>query len=205
PAARRRLAEAGPQLVDGLGAHRVADGIVERLAGSPSFSCFGVRLRPATPADRDFLFELRNDPSAYPLYGTPRPVEPAEHEAWLERALASAAHRLLVIEQEGRAVGQLRLDFDQSDSRASERAELSISLGAGARGAGLGRRAIAAGALLAWIREGAGPIRAEIHPDNPGSLRAFGAVGFEPAGTTPGGFEELVLQRRGFGWSGELG
>jgi RimJ/RimL family protein N-acetyltransferase len=202
PDRRRELARRAAAAVDGLGAHRVADRLLRLHAGSAAFSCFGVTLRPARAADAAYLLELRNDPSAYPLYGTPRPVEPDEHQRWLEASLASESRELLVIERSGEACGQLRLDRIDAPGGGPSRPpwELSISLGGSGRGRGVGRRAIAAGALLAWVRLRAGEIRAEVHPKNQASLTAFGACGFRAGAPGPAGFEQLSLQRSGYDW-----
>jgi RimJ/RimL family protein N-acetyltransferase len=198
---RRELATRGPAAVDGLGAHRVADILLSSLYGSDGFPCFGIDLRAAETGDRDFLLELRNDRSAYPMYGTPRPVDADEHREWLARSLAAEGLELLVIEREGARCGQLRLDR-VNDAHGPALWEMSISISRVARGRGLGRRAILAGALLAWVRHRAGPIRASVHPRNEASLHAFQASGFTPNGHDGDGFERLLLERRRFDWSG---
>jgi len=201
---RHELAERGPAAVDGLGSHRVADRLLRSIGGPSDFPCFGLDLRRASQADGDFLFELRNDPSAFPLYGTPRAVSHREHRGWLERTLAREGSELFVVEQDHSPCGQLRLDRCDCPRGPDPRPpwELSISLRPDARGAGVGRRAIAAGALLAWVRYRSGPLRASVHPENTASLRAFRASGFVPAGRDDSGFEQLVLERRLFDWSG---
>ena len=203
-ALREKLAERGPAAVDGLGSHRVADRLLGSIGEPSHFPCFGLDLRPASQADSDFLFELRNDPSVFPLYGTPRAVSHREHRGWLERSLAREGSELFVVEQDDGRCGQLRLDRCDGPRGPNPRPswELSISLRPDARGAGVGRRAIAAGALLAWVRYRSGPLRASVHRENAASLRAFRAAGFAAAGRDDGDFEQLVLERRHFDWSG---
>ena len=207
PTARRVLTERAARAIDGLGAHYVADRLLGIHSGSEAFSCFGLELRGAGVGDATFLRELRNDPEAYPLYGSPRPVEPEEHRRWLDATLASPNRHLVIIEREGQACGQLRLDRLEPSTDPEPLApwELSISLLPAAQGAGVGRRAIAAGALLAWVRRAAGAIRAAVHPENTASLRAFRSCGFVTAGRDRSGFELLELRRADFDWTGPQG
>jgi RimJ/RimL family protein N-acetyltransferase len=143
-----------------------------------------VTLRPATPEDSARLREWRNDPETVAASLSGRGVEPAEHEAWLERVLADPAERLFVIEENGEPVGQLRLQ-----RRGEGTLEVHIGLAASARGRGLGRRALE----LAWEQAGGEPLVARVLAGNERSLRAFAAAGFDERSREG---REVLLERR---------
>lgn len=190
---RSALTERAQAVIDGLGAHRAADAILAR-AGSAGFRWGSLRLRLATPEDSEFLLALRNDPAAYPNYRNPRPVSRDEHSAWLPRVIADPASELFVIEEEGQAVGNVRLD------RSLEELELGVSLIAQARGRGLGTKAIEAAVAYAYIRAGVDSVSATVLPSNAASLTAFEKIGFERLGRDQDGFLLLELRRRSFDW-----
>lgn len=198
---RTELAAAGSRLVDGLGAHRLADTVLARLLSEDTFAFAGIRLRGATAGDSEMLLELRNDPDAYALYRTPDAVTPAVHATWLERILSDSDRELLIVERDAEALGQVRLDrLAGEGGRGHADVELSISLLPDARGAGAGKQAIAAGCLLAWVRMGARRILASVHPRNEASAGAFRAMGFRSAGRDDEGFDLLALDRASFDW-----
>lgn len=197
--ARRELTERGQEVIDGLGAHRVADRLLPRL-GDDGFGFGGLRLRSAGPADSDFLFNLRNDPSAYPNFRSPHPVEPEEHADWLSRVLADPESDLLVIEDGGRAIGNIRLAPPRSDPAA---VEIGISLVADARGRGTGRLAIDAAVAFGFVRRSAKLLLAAVRPANAASAAAFASAGFTRTGTD-GELDVLTLERERFGWGSGL-
>ena len=199
PDRRADLSTEAAALVDGLGAHRLADHVLSDVARHRAFGHAGIELRTALDEDAEMLFELRNDPSAYAFYRTPAAVSRDEHASWLERTLSGEGSKLLIVERGGEAVGQVRLD--REGEHAGAPVELNISLGESARGAGIGRRAIRAGCLFAWIRMGAGPILASVHPGNEASRRAFAAIGFDLGGRDDAGFDLLSLARSSFSWT----
>jgi RimJ/RimL family protein N-acetyltransferase len=156
-----------------------------RLAG-------GLRLRAATPADADLLRDWRNDPEVRGVSGNTHEVAPAEHEAWLAGVLADPDRHLLIAEQGGEPIGQVRLDREGADEH-----EISVSVAAGARGGGTGTRLIDRGA--AWLAEQGerGRVVAYVKPGNERSLRAFAAARFERQATSDrDGFVRLVRELR---------
>ena len=184
---RGRLADAGPAAVDGLGAHRVASRLL-RLAGGPADSalpgCSGIWMRPAALSDGEYLLDLRNDQAVRAASRNAHEVGTGEHRAWLEAVLADPLRHLFVLIDGEGAIGQLRLDFEEDG-----RCELSVSLSAGRRGAGLGREVVRGGALHALSELGAETVEAWVGELNRASEAAFAAAGFELiAARQEGGF-----------------
>ncbi len=69
-------------------------------------------LRPATMADADLLFAWRNDPGTVAACASQRPVEKAEHLAWLGKVVGSRKHQLFIVEMDisGPPIGTVRMD-----------------------------------------------------------------------------------------------
>jgi RimJ/RimL family protein N-acetyltransferase len=125
-------------------------------------------------ADADRLLEWRNEPAVRAASFSTGEVTVTEHRAWLLRKLTDPACRLMIVRYEGRSVGQVRLDID------GDEAEISIALTEQARGRGVGREAIRL--AVAQAPEGVARMVAQVKPDNPASLAAFEAAGFERHG-----------------------
>jgi RimJ/RimL family protein N-acetyltransferase len=130
-------------------------------------------LRRALTEDEARLLEWRNEPVTRTASFTTAEIRPDEHHLWFERKLADPGCAMMIVEEDGRPVGQLRLDLI-----APEVAEVSIGLAPGERGRGIGRQALrlAAGEALGIL--GARTLRALVRPDNVSSLNAFEAAGF---------------------------
>ncbi|MCI0582966.1 MAG: UDP-2,4-diacetamido-2,4,6-trideoxy-beta-L-altropyranose hydrolase [Chloroflexi bacterium] len=161
-AARAKMRDAGMALVDGRGVTRVV-GVLDPI-----------RLRPATPADRDRLLEWANDPITRANSVSTRKIGMAEHAAWLEARLASPDTEIVIGEDGRGPVGQVRLDL------GPEGGEVSISVAPMARGGTGG--ALLAAAVRRWARRRPGlPLWARIRPDNVPSRRIFEGHGFRPA------------------------
>jgi RimJ/RimL family protein N-acetyltransferase len=126
----------------------------------------------------------RNDPETIAASLSLRAVEPGEHEAWLKRVLADPAERLLVVEDAGEPVGQVRIQRHDDGVL-----EVHIGLAPAARGRGVGREALE----LAWREAGGEPLTARVLADNERSLRAFAAAGFRERAR---GEREVLLERR---------
>jgi RimJ/RimL family protein N-acetyltransferase len=150
-----------------------------------------VSLRRATLGDADRLLAWRNDPEIRAASRGTERIDPAEHGAWLRRVLADPRGKLLIVEDRGEPVGQVRLDH--GDGRWT----VSVGLTAAARGRGLGRAAIAA--AVAWLGacEGDVTVEAFIRPGNARSVAAFAAAGFtEVEGLDADGLVRYVFERR---------
>jgi spore coat polysaccharide biosynthesis predicted glycosyltransferase SpsG/RimJ/RimL family protein N-acetyltransferase len=171
PARRDRLAAGGPALIDGYGAFRARDAILDAFAGRPLRR--PLRYRPATAADAEPILRWRNDPATRAASRTTEPIDDDTHERWLERRLADPAEPLLVIERAGEPVGSVRFDREDSD------AEISIALDPAHRGAGLGTRAIRETSELSFAADPwLGAVIATVRTGNTASQRAFTNAGF---------------------------
>jgi RimJ/RimL family protein N-acetyltransferase len=134
-------------------------------------------LRRAAPEDENRLLTWRNHPSAREASFSQDEISALDHHQWFVRKLEDPKCALLVIEDEGRPVGQIRLDCIAPDL-----AEVSISLAADARGRGVGREALGLAASEASRLLGVGNIRALVKPENEASLKAFRAAGYRVVG-----------------------
>ena len=128
----------------------------------------GLRLRPATAADAALLLAWRNDDATRMASHNTEPVHPEDHARWLDALLRNPARRLFIAEANGEPVGSVRADRD--DDGACH--ELSWTVAPTARGRGLGVRMVR---LL--MTEVSGPVRAEVKPGNPASVRIAEAAG----------------------------
>jgi RimJ/RimL family protein N-acetyltransferase len=132
-----------------------------------------VNLRSAGREDEDRLLAWRNDLAARSASFTSDEISAEVHHAWFARKLQDPDCALLIIEEDGRPVGQVRLDRVADDV-----AEVSIALAPEARGRGLGRQALEVATAKASERLGVASIKAIVKPTNDSSLAAFRAAGF---------------------------
>ena len=143
--------------------------------------------------DADFLLRLRNDPATVAASRQQRPVEEAEHRAWLTAALLDPAISIYIAaySPDRSRVGTVRLDNGECPDGCAT--ELSLTVAPLMRGKGLARQLI----LLAmdanpyqcrrWI--------AEVRRENIPSLRAFLSAGWLIDGVDRDGLVFLVHER----------
>jgi len=138
-----------------------------------------VVLRPATAADAGLLLAWANDPVTRAAGFHPEAIAIDEHERWLAARLASPATRLWIGEEDGRAVGQVRLERDEGGI-----AEIGISVAPEARGRGVARRLLATAIETgrADAAFGLTGFLARVRPDNAASLALFRGAGFAETG-----------------------
>jgi RimJ/RimL family protein N-acetyltransferase len=147
-----------------------------------------VTLRPAHAGDANSLRRWRNDAEAVRFSVNPRKVSAAEHDRWLAARLADSATRLWIAEEDGVAVGQVRIDRDGAIGT------VSIAVATEQRRRGVAQVMLRA-ALDDVARDSATQrLRALAHPDNIASIRAFERVGFQRTGSGDNGF--VVLEWR---------
>jgi spore coat polysaccharide biosynthesis predicted glycosyltransferase SpsG/RimJ/RimL family protein N-acetyltransferase len=190
PARRDELAQAGPQWIDGFGAHRARDALRAAFAGRQAPR--RLRFRPATAGDADLLLAWRNEPHVREMSRTAEEISRDAHRSWLGRVLADPDRTLLVVEHDDRPVATLRFDRDGAA------AEISVTVAPEARGAGLGTQTIAEGtAFELAARPALERVEAEVQVRNLHSLRAFERAGYHPAPWAAGpGSAVLVRPRR---------
>ena len=106
---REMLSRNGMQAVDGGGAGRVAR-VLDRHS---------IRMRQATLADADALFEWRNDDEVRSGARRSDPIPRTEHDAWLRSVLADDNRLLLIGERNGIPIGVVRLDVSGAQAEMS--------------------------------------------------------------------------------------
>lgn len=183
---RRRMSAQGQRVVDGRGVARV---IAHIQAGSPAGrgSVEGssedtvlpraLRMREVRAEDCLLLWQWANDPFVRDASFRSDPIPWEAHIRWFEASRADTSCFMYIVEDDkGLPLGQVRF------TRSGVDAEVHISLAAEVRGRGLGRRALQE-ACDRYLKDGGpGPVIAYVKPDNPASIRAFEAAGFERVG-----------------------
>lgn len=92
-------------------------------------------IREASFDDARRLFDWRNDEETRRMSRDPSPLDWDRHCAWLERVLASDAHRLVIALHDGEPVASVRFDY-------GEETEYSIVIAPAWRGRGLATDAL---------------------------------------------------------------
>ena len=135
-------------------------------------------LLPANMSDAGLLLLYRNDPETIRQSVQQKPIESAEHLAWLEAVLDTPRCQLYVANEIQASVffpvGTGRLDLRDNGS-----VELSLTVAPGHRGRGVGGQLLAA--LIKKAREfGFHRLRARVRANNVASMIAFLKAGFVP-------------------------
>lgn len=160
---RQSLAQRSLQLVDGLGASRVAIAMAGAL----------LQVRPATQADTHLLFEGRNADAVRRVSLDHSPVDWDRHCQWLQGSLVNPQRLLLVGEASDGPVGVLRYDLQGSE------ALVSIYLFENRLGLGWGRALLAHGEAFATVHwPQLSRFTAQVLPANQASLDLFRQAGF---------------------------
>jgi UDP-2,4-diacetamido-2,4,6-trideoxy-beta-L-altropyranose hydrolase len=139
-----------------------------------------VKLRAASEADRSILFEWTKEAVTREMSFASAPVTWEEHCGWFASKLSDPrCHLLIVCDDEGMCLGQIR--FDLQDDRS---AIVSVSIASEFRGQGHGTCAVklASGELLR--RADVQTIHALIKPDNHASAALFRRAGYSKPVTT---------------------
>jgi predicted dehydrogenase/RimJ/RimL family protein N-acetyltransferase len=130
-------------------------------------------LRHATVDDEQLLLDWRNDETVRAASFSSHLVAPDEHHAWLARRLADSSSVLLIVEEDGHPLGQVRLDALDGNT-----SEISISVVAHARDRGVGHRTITLAEAYARRELATTEIVARVKRDNERSLKTFNVAGF---------------------------
>jgi RimJ/RimL family protein N-acetyltransferase len=162
PAERFAMAERARELVDGLGARRVA---LRMLSDT-------LRLRAATPDDASLIHRWRNHPATRAVSRQTDPIDFEAHQQWMTKVLADERRLLFVAQVGGIPVGVVRLD-----KLDSHEAEVSLFLDPSLHGLGLGTALLRSGEAQA-PRLGVAALRATVLPDNAASRRLFESAGY---------------------------
>lgn len=161
--ARRSMVETAKRLVDGRGATRIVQRMLQPL----------VPLRPARLDDAQTLYDWQQDDGVRRWSFSHGPATWSEHCRWLAEKLANPASEIWICEDvAGESIGSVRFE------RTSGRATIGLVLDPAFRGRGLAAVLLRA-ALERYAKTNPGvEIEAFIKPDNEASRRAFAAAGF---------------------------
>jgi predicted dehydrogenase/L-amino acid N-acyltransferase YncA len=160
---------------------RVSSRTGRRVALAPA-----VTMREVTGADAELLRSWRNDPESRRWSRTSHEISPAEHEAWLARALGDASTRLWMAETGEGPVGHVRVG-----PSAGGVAEVHVVVAPHARGRGLGATVLVEAVARALAGHGTDLLIAYVKPGHEASLRAFARAGFREAGSDEEGLLRL--------------
>ena len=170
PAQRSLMSRSGLALVDGRGAERVTQAMLDLTRGT-----IGTRLeiRPATLADAFSLWNLANDPVCRSNAFSPDPIPITEHLAWYRKKLGSPHTRIWILEVDARVSAQIRYDKIDDDT-----AEIDFSVMADCRGKGLGTKALALTSAPACTELKVRRLVGFVLESNLVSTRAFEGAGY---------------------------
>lgn len=164
PQKRERLSTIASQLVDGMGAGRVA----EAMATHP------LHLRPAVESDARLLWQWANDPGTRSASYNSAAIPWETHSSWYQRRLQSPDKTpfYLGYVDTDEPVGVVRFELEAG------LATISVSLAPTARGRGWGARLIRLGAVQALAKLSCNEIQGWVKTTNAASLAAFSRAGF---------------------------
>ncbi len=135
-----------------------------------------MKLRTATDADSQDIWEWKNDPLTREMSRDPTPVPRDAHDRWFA-AVQQDENRVIFVAvdtQTGEKIGMVRFDADP----ASGTAETSINLNPAMRGRGLATPLLRH-AVDHYAQASDSVLRAEVKSANTASIRVFGNAGFE--------------------------
>lgn len=180
-----RLAEAIARLANdattrhemGQRAFKIADG-----RGALRTACFfgPVQLRRAERDDCSLLWQWANDAVVRESSFNTASIPWETHEPWFHNKLTSANTLILVAEQDGAPIGQIRFDLEGG------RAAVDISLDRQNRGQEHGLEILLKGVALLSDHAAASEVIAEVKTSNAASRRLFEKAGFQEAGVEKG-------------------
>ena len=161
---RSRMCSRGRELVDGRGASRVRDAMVNS----------SVRVRRARESDSRLLWEWANEPDVRASAFSQQAIGWEEHSAWFQARLADEACMILIGEvADGRPIGQVRIN-----QKPNREAEIDLSVARDFRGAGYGSLLLETALQEVFDSCRITKVHAFIRPENLASARAFEKAGF---------------------------
>lgn len=187
PVRRKQMSDQGRALVDGRGASRVAEALVpsepERLY-----------LRSATESDRELLFGWANNPEVRRSAIKHDPIPWSDHVAWFTNRIHNPKTFISILEADGLAVGQVRLELTVELELRGEVAVLDYSLDEVVRGRGWAGPMICS-AVQALRKHMNTPVMADVRTGNVASVRTLTQIGFTHHTNDPQpGIKRLILK-----------
>ena len=129
--------------------------------------------RQAELGDTDNLYILSNEKLVRNNSIHPENIIYKDHVNWFQKVLSDEKYLILVVEQGGGFVGQVKFNLDNTS------ATISLSLNDSQRGKGIGSRIILESVeFLINLKYGLHDIIAYIKNDNIASIRSFEKAGF---------------------------
>ncbi|MGL5011001.1 MAG: GNAT family N-acetyltransferase [Paracoccaceae bacterium] len=138
-------------------------------------------LRKVVVDDAPFIWQCRQELEGSVALASGQAQDYAAHLAWIERALADPQRIFMIPEDNGRAVGYVRFD----PAAGVTGWQTSLCVASGARGKGVGGRALTMACALAKER-GFVPVFADVHEENLASRAVFISAGFGSPCPVPG-------------------
>jgi RimJ/RimL family protein N-acetyltransferase len=124
--------------------------------------------------DRALVWQWANDPAVRAASFSSAPIAWDDHVRWFDERLSDTESAIYIASDGGGAeIGYAR--FRHRGSRC----EISVALGADARGRGYGAAIIRAATACRFRDTDATAVDAWVKPGNPASIRAFTSAGFE--------------------------
>lgn len=158
------LQQRGMSLVDGFGASRVSNELINVNRS--------IDIRPATENDLTILFQWANDSKTRENAFQSKPIPWSDHVEWFSARLKSSDSRIFIFIVDGLPAGQIRFDLKFG--------EWWIDYGIDRQYRGQGLAKILLKCAEAWMKATFGHLRlrAEVKAQNSASLKAFEASGY---------------------------
>jgi UDP-2,4-diacetamido-2,4,6-trideoxy-beta-L-altropyranose hydrolase len=193
PALRLNLSRMSSQLVDGVGARRVA--AVMAMAIQPDLTLHRAKLD-----DELLLLNWSNEAQTRSNAFNPQPISAHTHADWLRSKLSKPDACVLMIAQasNGMPVGTIRFDHETATrANASARAwRISYSLDHAFRGMGLGRVMVRMGlGEMRKIALASDMVSADVKVDNIASIKIFSSLLFTQAEFSHNGVKAWNFQK----------
>lgn len=185
---RRRMADRGKILVDGMGPGRVVAAMEKR---KKSLRASELTIRHASFDDELLLWQWANDPVTRRNSFSTGPISWEEHQRWCAKKYASPDCRLWIMRVGDFPVGQIRYERAGGDT-----AEVSFSVAPGFRGRQLGTRLLQSTVDLAARELAVRWIRGAALVENQASHRTFLKSGFVSAEHKTVSGQACVIFRR---------
>jgi len=164
PELRAAFAARGREIVDGLGAERVASFLSNEN---------GIEFRPVKEEDFGMIWEWANDSQTRANSFESAAIPWEQHRKWCESKMNNAQCIFWVASNHDREqVGVVRFDHHNGE------ATISVSVAPHARGRGYGRKIIQTASDRFFHSSAVSLVRALIKPANKASIRAFEWAGF---------------------------
>jgi UDP-2,4-diacetamido-2,4,6-trideoxy-beta-L-altropyranose hydrolase len=161
---RQELSVNSRQLVDGLGARRVAACLLRTE----------LSVRLAAPEDSAIMHQWRNDSRTRAVSRNTREIDLQTHMGWVKNSLVNSERCLLI-----GAIGALRVGVIRFDRSARDEAEVSLYLDPELHGLGLGAHLLRSGEeYIAHLGDYGSRIVAIVRRDNLSSQRLFASAGY---------------------------